>query len=180
MLAVTGVVLGLSGALIVIVSDNPQKTTARFPFTAECISLASTIVCDGLINASLVYFLRGKPTDYAPTRLALNRMAMYSINVGIATTGVGICIFALWINDPVQQTWTIPFYAAGPVYVISILVSLNMRRSLHTRMFESRQPVRTSISMQFRSFPIDDPPGDPAMNDVPTETIYLKDLPQQA
>jgi len=74
-------------ATLVLIKPNDTADIAKgLPFVGESIAQSAAILCDGIISASLVYFLRRTHSIHHSTQFALRRLALYSVNVGIVTT----------------------------------------------------------------------------------------------
>ncbi|KAG6913783.1 hypothetical protein DXG01_004324, partial [Tephrocybe rancida] len=81
-----------------------------------------SIVCDATISLSLVYFLNIMQSGFRNSRNLINRLVIFSINIGLLTTAIATCTLITYLVSP-----TILFsgiYAINAkVYVNSMLVT---------------------------------------------------------
>ncbi|KAF8069211.1 hypothetical protein FPV67DRAFT_1110612 [Lyophyllum atratum] len=85
--------------------------------------LATAMTCDILISISLVYLLHRARTGLRSTENVVNRLILYSVNVGLLTSAMAIVTFATF--HAVQQDTTFAFFTEtiSKIYVNSLLVS---------------------------------------------------------
>ncbi|KIJ57261.1 hypothetical protein M422DRAFT_63031 [Sphaerobolus stellatus SS14] len=121
----------LEGVDLVRVNDRASFYT-KFSHIALGITLICTILCDALIAASLVYFLRNvQGSVHQQTRTTIQRLIFYTVNIGVITTLEALITGITWLTTPTTAiVWTIFFFPAGQIYVNSLLVTLNARPSI--------------------------------------------------
>ncbi|KIJ23557.1 hypothetical protein M422DRAFT_786140 [Sphaerobolus stellatus SS14] len=74
--------------------------------------------------------------------MALDKLVLYSLNVGLVTTAIAVLFLITWLVVSHELIlWTAFYYPAGEIYVNSILVSLHTRDSLREQM-NNRQASR--------------------------------------
>lgn len=82
------------------------------------------MLCDILISASLVHFLRGRLHGFRSTRNAVNKLILYSVNIGIVTNVVALVNLVTWLAAPESNfLWAVFHFSLGKIYVNSMLVS---------------------------------------------------------
>lgn len=107
---------------------------SKFVLVTQGVSSIATILCDCIITLSLVYFLKG-PYFHPTTRFALHKVILYSINIGLITTIMSILPLVMLLTTPSTLFLWEPFFLpAGQIYINSVLVSLNARRSIRDQM----------------------------------------------
>ncbi|KAJ7237148.1 hypothetical protein C8J57DRAFT_1728096 [Mycena rebaudengoi] len=116
------------------ITDKVTSVYSRFNHIAGSLELGSSMLCDILITASLVYCLRGSVASFKGTprtRNAINKIVMYSVNTGIVTNIVTMMDLVTWLAAPeTDHTWAVFHFALGKIYVCSMLVSLNSRQDI--------------------------------------------------
>lgn len=116
------------------IQDSKQKVL----FSLE-LSLA--VICDVLISAALVYFLRSSRTGYQSTENMINRLIIYSVNTGLVTSAMSIVILILYFTITTNTLFALFLIVISKVYVISLLVTLNSRN--HVRELSESTNFRT-------------------------------------
>jgi len=112
-------------------SDNP---CAR-------LSLASSIICDGTISASLVYYFRRYRVGMSRTEPILQQLVMLSVNMGMLMGVVAIMTLILFEADRGVFLCLAPHFVSSKLYVNSLIATLNSRR--HFRQMADRSIVFT-------------------------------------
>ncbi|KIJ33951.1 hypothetical protein M422DRAFT_264090 [Sphaerobolus stellatus SS14] len=131
----TGLATTIKSAII----DDLRIVSAKFVALLQGTASAATIIADCLISGSLVYFLKG-PTVHISTRIALHKLLIYSLNIGIVTTIMSI--LPVYFTTPSKlYIWEPFFIPAGQIYINSVFVCLNSRRTI-------REQIATRIRDQ--------------------------------
>ncbi|KAJ7237608.1 hypothetical protein C8J57DRAFT_125624 [Mycena rebaudengoi] len=124
-----------------------------FTQMAGSLELGSSMLCDILITASLVYCLRGSVASFKGTprtRNAINKIVMYSVNTGIVTNIVTMMDLVTWLAAPeTDHTWAVFHFALGKIYVCSMLVSLNSRQDIR-QIMDSGPRLTTTFNIDAR------------------------------
>ncbi|KAJ7237162.1 hypothetical protein C8J57DRAFT_1529687 [Mycena rebaudengoi] len=130
-LSFTQMASGFALSSYMSITDTLTSVYSRFNHIAGSLELGSSMLCDILITASLVYCLRGSVASFKGTRNAINKVVMYSVNIGIVTNIVTMINLVTWLAaPPTDFTWAVFHFALGKIYVCSMLVSLNSRQDI--------------------------------------------------
>jgi len=161
---VSGKNLWLTGAIVVLsiiqlaggfalvsymVTQNTIVSVySRFNHIAGGIELAASILCDMIISISLVILLRkNRDQVFRGTRHAVDRLILYSINIGLLANAVVIANLITWLVAPETDfTWAVFHFSLGKVYVNSMLVSLNARKKIRHDLSPSQGYVQAATS----------------------------------
>ncbi|KAG6906718.1 hypothetical protein DXG01_012433 [Tephrocybe rancida] len=71
-----------------------RKTSERDSYSS-CLIMA--IICDLTISASMVYFLNKMRTGFKNSENVINRLVLFSINVGLLTTTIAACTLITYL-----------------------------------------------------------------------------------
>ncbi|KIJ42971.1 hypothetical protein M422DRAFT_31082, partial [Sphaerobolus stellatus SS14] len=83
-------------------------------------------------------------------RIGIGKITIYSINIGLVTVAVTTISLITWLAAPHSQfTWEIFFYPVAPIYVNSVLVSLNTRKEIRAQMIKGYSRPHSSMFMSF-------------------------------
>jgi len=106
--------------------------TAHFPVQQALYSLqlATAMLCDITITVALVYFLNRSRSGFRSSEYAVDRLVLYSVNVGLITTVVSILTFITFYAIPQSTLFTLFGESIAKLYVNSMLVTLNSRNSI--------------------------------------------------
>ncbi|KAH8813787.1 hypothetical protein DL96DRAFT_1625388 [Flagelloscypha sp. PMI_526] len=106
------------------------NVTAGLLQVAGSIELGSSMLCDIVISAALVWLLRGsKQNSFKRTRNAIDKLVLYSVNIGP---------FDKWLAAPEDNfIFAIFHFSLGKIYVNSMLVSLNARDKIRNEMMSN-------------------------------------------
>jgi len=130
-LSLTQFVGGFALLSYLAVQNSITAVYSKFNHVSGGIELASSMACDILISGSLVYFLRGRSNTFESTRNAVNKIIIYSVNIGIATNLFALANLITWLVDSNNSfNWAVFHFALGKIYVNSMLVSLNAREGI--------------------------------------------------
>ncbi|KIJ39220.1 hypothetical protein M422DRAFT_258109 [Sphaerobolus stellatus SS14] len=131
------------------ITRSVSSVYARGTLITQVVASRSTILCDALISGSLVYFLREKPLNRS-MRIGIGKITLYSINIGLVTVAVATIFLITWLAAPHSRfTWEIFFYPAAPIYVNSVLVSLNARKEIRAQMIKGYSRPHSSMFVSF-------------------------------
>ncbi|KJA20890.1 hypothetical protein HYPSUDRAFT_769623 [Hypholoma sublateritium FD-334 SS-4] len=97
--------------------------------------LALVVFCDALIAATLVRLLKTSRTGFKSSRYAVDRLVLYSINVGLITSAMSICIFVTYHTSTSSNIFSGFTAVISKIYVNSLLVTLNARNSIRNIMY---------------------------------------------
>ncbi|KIJ42954.1 hypothetical protein M422DRAFT_253745 [Sphaerobolus stellatus SS14] len=143
----------LTAMAYIIITRSISSVYASETLITQGVAFTSTILCDALISGSLVYFLRKKPL-HRSMRMGIGKITVYSINIGLVTVAVStISLITEFAAPHSQFTWEIFYYPAAPIYVNSVLVSLNARKEIRAQMIKGYSRPHSSM---FMSFNVDD------------------------
>ncbi|KIJ36232.1 glycosyltransferase family 8 protein [Sphaerobolus stellatus SS14] len=148
--AITGVVVLVLldvGGTILIVYDH-------FCRVAQTISFTCTVACDRIISLSLAFFLnRRKKETIKSTQNAVLEMMLYALNIGLVTFIFTLVDVVTWrTTSPERFTWVIFYSWTGGIYFNSVLVSLNARASIRSRL---NAHIPTTLGKSLLVFDID-------------------------
>ncbi|KIJ55029.1 hypothetical protein M422DRAFT_241109 [Sphaerobolus stellatus SS14] len=122
----------------------------------QSIAFSCTALSDFIISTSLLYFLRSKRTAFHDTRLAIARLILYSVNLGFLTTAFAVaCLITWYTTSHSSFIFAIFFDFSGGVYVNSLLVSLNARRSIRRQMISGSLRTKSDFVPYSSVFNID-------------------------
>ncbi|KIJ39185.1 hypothetical protein M422DRAFT_258075 [Sphaerobolus stellatus SS14] len=139
----------LATTAYVPITRSLSSVYASETLITQGIASTSTILCDALISGSLVYFLREKPL-HRSMRIGIGKITTYAINIGMVTVTVATISLITWLAAPHSQpTWEVFFYPAAPIYVNSVLVSLNARKEIRAQMIKGYSRPHSSMFMSF-------------------------------
>ncbi|KAF9458847.1 hypothetical protein BDZ94DRAFT_1312888 [Collybia nuda] len=150
--------LGGGFALIshAIIVNSLSDVYSRFSRVSGIIELGSSILCDITITASLVIYLRknrNQSNTFRNTKLALDRLVLYSINIGLLTNIVALTNLVTWLALPESNfTWAVFHSILGTVYINSMLVSYSDLPSFLR--LNARQKIRQDLGAGGNSFSI--------------------------
>ncbi|KAF9651647.1 hypothetical protein BDM02DRAFT_3267022 [Thelephora ganbajun] len=134
-LSLTQFVGGFALCTYLVIQNSITAVYSKFNHVSGGIELASSMVCDILISGSLVYYLRGRTKTFQSTRNAVNKLVLYSVNIGIATNLFALVNLITWLaNSETSFTWAVFHFALGKIYVNSMLVSLNAREKIRAEL----------------------------------------------
>jgi len=92
--------------------------------------LATAMACDLVISLALVYFLNQSRSGFNSTENIIDRLIIYSVNVGLVTSAISVCTFVTFHTLPSSTMFTLFTETISKIYVNSLLVTLNARNSL--------------------------------------------------
>ncbi|KAF4580333.1 hypothetical protein EYR38_003229 [Pleurotus pulmonarius] len=96
------------------------------------LQLAASVVCDVLITGSLVWYLRRGRGVFKQTQSLVDRLVIYSINIGLVTSMLSLVAMITWFAMPDNFIFTTFHILIGKVYVNSLLVTLNTRKTIRS------------------------------------------------
>ncbi|KAF7419187.1 hypothetical protein PC9H_001772 [Pleurotus ostreatus] len=102
------------------------------------LQLAASVVCDVLITGSLVWYLRRGRGAFKQTQNLVDRLVIYSINIGLVTSMLSLVAMITWFAMPDNFIFTTFHILIGKVYVNSWLVTLNTRKTIRSTAKSSR------------------------------------------
>jgi len=123
--------MGVSHDLAVATSIDSAHSLRTKSFGA--VQLVASVICDVTISASLVFFLNKNRRGLRRTQNIVDRLIIYSINVGILTSVVAILNLIFWQAMPQNFNFVIFHYIISKLYINSLLVTLNSRAALRKR-----------------------------------------------
>ncbi|KIJ26159.1 hypothetical protein M422DRAFT_785304 [Sphaerobolus stellatus SS14] len=148
--AVTGVAVLVRldvGGTIFIIYD-------RFCRVAQTVSFTCTVACDITISLSLAFFLNlRKKQTIKSTQSAVLQLMLYALNIGLVTSILTLVDVVTWrTTSPEKFTWVIFYSWTGGIYFNSVLVSLNARASIRSRL---NAPITSTRGKSLLAFDID-------------------------
>ncbi|KAG6915073.1 hypothetical protein DXG01_013568 [Tephrocybe rancida] len=93
------------------------------------IELAATSLCDIAISVSLWYFLHRNRSGFARTETVVKKLILYTVNIGILTSGASSLTLILWLALPTNFGFISLTLIRSKLYVNSLLVTLNYRNT---------------------------------------------------
>jgi len=103
------------------------------------LDLGLAAVCDIVITISLVFLLRSRRPGLRRTDDLLSTLVVYTLSRGILTFIFQFMNMVLFIAIPTKDFWA-PFHLAlSKVYINSLLVTLNSREHLNTKLGPERE-----------------------------------------
>ncbi|KDQ23510.1 hypothetical protein PLEOSDRAFT_171179 [Pleurotus ostreatus PC15] len=103
------------------------------------LQLAASVVCDVLITSSLVFYLRDNRGEFKRTQNVVDRLVIYSINVGMVTSIISLSALITWFAMPDNFIFSTFHILIGKVYFNSWLVTLNARKTMRSRLDDTSQ-----------------------------------------
>jgi len=92
------------------------------------IGLSGAASADGLIAASMCWYLYHKRTAYAKTNSTIMTLMAYSINSGLLTSILGVLVLVFFLlGSNTSLVWEGLIWTLGKCYVNSLLAMLNSR-----------------------------------------------------
>ncbi|KIJ52960.1 hypothetical protein M422DRAFT_242927 [Sphaerobolus stellatus SS14] len=154
---------GLATTIKAMILDDVHIVEQKFVMYLQGASSVVTLIADCLISGSLIYFLK-RPTMHISTHIALHKIITYSMNFGIVTTVMALLPLLLYFFSPKRLfLWEIFFVPAGQIYVNSIFVSLNSRRTIREHMEAGVRDQVNTLTSRYYSHP---PPSPSALQNL--------------
>lgn len=127
---------GFGVAVDVLLFTNPALTSVHQPTVQALYSvqLATAMACDVIISIALVHFLNRSRSGFNSTESIIDRLVIYSVNVGLVTSAMSICTFVTFHTLLTSTMFTLFTEVISKIYVNSLLVTLNSRNSIKTVM----------------------------------------------
>ncbi|KAK0499274.1 hypothetical protein EDD18DRAFT_848518 [Armillaria luteobubalina] len=146
-LAITQLGGGFALVSYMVTIDSIIAVYSRFNHISGSIELGSSMLCDIIISTSLVIYLRESRTNvFRKTRHAVDRLVLYSVNIGLLTNIMAMANLVTWLAAPESDfTWAIFHFSLGKVYVNSMLVSLNARHKIRQELRAGQYVSPTSM-----------------------------------
>ncbi|KAF8069226.1 hypothetical protein FPV67DRAFT_1111484 [Lyophyllum atratum] len=122
---------------------NPNLTSVHEPTIQALYStqLAGAMACDLFISLSLVHFLNRSRSGFNSTENIIDRLIIYSVNVGLVTAAMSICTFVTFHTLLTSTMFTLFTEIISKIYVNSLLVTLNSRNSIKSG--STKRPMET-------------------------------------
>ncbi|RDB26984.1 hypothetical protein Hypma_005046 [Hypsizygus marmoreus] len=116
----------------VFLYTDPELTHVHDPLVEGLYSsqLAVAMTCDIAISLALVYFLNQSRSGFRSTENIIDRLILYSVNVGLVTSAISIVTFATFHALPSTTMFTLFTEIISKIYVNSLLVTLNSRNNI--------------------------------------------------
>lgn len=122
--------LGLATNALLFGKPPVDSTRGKLQRRLYSATLISTITCDLTISVALVYFLSQMRSSLRSTRNVINRLILFSINVGLLTSAIALCtLVSYYVTPPTSIFFSVFVAINGKFYVNSMLVTLNSRKS---------------------------------------------------
>ncbi|KAL0570733.1 hypothetical protein V5O48_011224 [Marasmius crinis-equi] len=122
-------------AQTVIVSKDPEFVilwnTAEITSTGQAVC---TVACDIAITAILCYVLNTSKTHIPSTNSVINKMIIYAIDRGAATSTAALFQLILFFAKPSTSLFTIFLLPSCQLYVISVCSMLVSRKGLRNQL----------------------------------------------
>ncbi|KIJ47851.1 hypothetical protein M422DRAFT_777994 [Sphaerobolus stellatus SS14] len=108
----------------------------HFSEILQTVSFICSSICDIMICSSLAFFLnRRKKEAVKSTQGAILQLVIYSVNIGLVTTLTTVLDLVTWKTIAQDKfVWIIFYIWLGGIYFNSLLVSLNARASIRSRL----------------------------------------------
>ncbi|KAF9463868.1 hypothetical protein BDZ94DRAFT_575502 [Collybia nuda] len=140
LVAVTGFIFA-SRAFVVVTFANFSKISA-FLYT----SLASGVVADTIIAASLCISLSRVRTGFQKTDSVVNALMAYSINTSLLTTVCSALCFITYAIWPEEFTYISIYFSLPKLFFNSLLATLNAREGLKESISGVSEVVLSGVS----------------------------------
>ncbi|KAJ7244639.1 hypothetical protein B0H12DRAFT_1129089 [Mycena haematopus] len=148
-LAATQLVSGLVQVIDLTIHNTPDAFQGSKIFrVSEMLELCSSLACDTLITASMVYFLKGHNSSIQRTSQIVNKIVTYTLSVGMLTTACTAGDLIAWRASPNTFDFLILHFALSKLYLNSLLVMLNSRLKLRETLYESTAFELDSANVQ--------------------------------
>ncbi|KAH8796177.1 hypothetical protein DL96DRAFT_1644711 [Flagelloscypha sp. PMI_526] len=138
-MSLTQLTSGVSLVTYMVTIGNVTAVYSKFNKVAGSVELGSSTLCDIVISATLVWLLRGnKQNSFKRTRNAIDKLVLYSVNIGLLTNLIALVNLVTWLAAPEDNfIFAIFHFSLGKIYVNSMLVSLNARDKIRNEMMTS-------------------------------------------
>jgi len=125
------------------------------------IELAATSLCDITISVSLWYYLHHGRSGFARTETVVKRLILYTVNIGLLTSGASSLTLILWLALPQNFGFISLTLIRSKLYVNSLLVTLNYRKIARatlrarqtqgqtSRYFQDLDPDSNAVPLQY-------------------------------
>ncbi|KIJ53231.1 hypothetical protein M422DRAFT_242359 [Sphaerobolus stellatus SS14] len=120
---------GIAGTVNAAITDSVFSVYDRFSHITQGIASGSSLLCDIIITVSLVRFLQTRWSALQSTRLALDKMVISAVNIGLLTSIFAILILVtvrLLVSDgavTVAEKYLVALRPSGYVSMDIILLS---------------------------------------------------------
>jgi len=94
------------------------------------IQSGATAACDLSITLILCYVFHGSRTGVRSTDALLDKLITYAVNRGALTTLAAFLNMLLFVLRPEAMIFMVPLLPSGQLYVISVVTTLNARKSI--------------------------------------------------
>ncbi|KAJ7257178.1 hypothetical protein B0H12DRAFT_1111359 [Mycena haematopus] len=91
---------------------------------SEMVELSSSLACDTLITASMIYFLKGHNSTVQRTSQIVNKIVTYTLSVGMLTTACTAGDFIAWRVSLNTFDFAIPHFALSKGELLNSRVKL--------------------------------------------------------
>ncbi|RDB19944.1 hypothetical protein Hypma_013123 [Hypsizygus marmoreus] len=141
--------MGVSHGLAVAVSiDDVHSKTAK---TYGAVQLVASVICDVAISAAMVFLLNKNRNGIKRTESIIDRLIIYSVNVGLVTSVIAILNLVFWQATPQNFNFVIFHYIISKLYINSFLVTLNSRVAYRKTTDDVIQMSDMSRSYQYQA-----------------------------
>ncbi|KAJ8469624.1 hypothetical protein ONZ45_g16830 [Pleurotus djamor] len=121
------------------------------------IELAATTVCDIGISVSLWYYLHRGRSGFARTENVVNKLILYTVNIGFLTSCASSLTLILWLTLPENFIFITFTLIRSKLYVNSMLVTLNFRKTARKALRSTNTFTgAASVSKFYQDLDIDD------------------------
>ncbi|KAF7345542.1 hypothetical protein MVEN_01572900 [Mycena venus] len=104
---------------------------------SEMVELSSSLACDTVITASMVYFLKGHNSTVQRTSQIVDKIVTYTLSVGLLTTACTAGNFIAWRVSVNTFDFLIFHFVLSKLYLNSLLVMLNSRLKFRETLYDS-------------------------------------------
>ncbi|KAH0586759.1 hypothetical protein H2248_007966 [Termitomyces sp. 'cryptogamus'] len=108
------------------------------------IELAATSICDIAISISLWFHLHRNRSGFARTETVVKKLILYTVNIGLLTSGASSLTLILWLALPQNFGFISLTLIRSKLYVNSLLVTLNYRKTARAILNEGGQTQGTT------------------------------------
>jgi len=143
-------VVGLVVTAYLYISPSESELHLLRDTVLYSVQLVAAMTCDIIISVSLVYFLDQSRSGFRLTENVVDRLIIYSVNVGLVTSAMAILTFVTFHAFPNGTVFSAFTEIISKFYVNSLLVTLNSRNSIR-RMFNTEETTSVRLRRLDRS-----------------------------
>ncbi|KAL0960676.1 hypothetical protein HGRIS_005705 [Hohenbuehelia grisea] len=119
------------------------------------IELAATTACDVGISVALWYYLHRGRTAFTRTQNVVNKLILYTVNIGFLTSCASSLTLILWLALPNNFIFITFTLIRSKLYVNSMLVTLNFRNTARQELRGQSQNHSVTTTRFYQDLDID-------------------------